>query len=147
MRHYGLIVLESKIVASWTCTLQMIEVIVSVLRRSFLNIFLRWRLDKLNWFFILTARLVTTLIRARAMRMTAVTLITPLTRMPTRITSTQPIHQRRTLTTFLQQVLTATTHNSNPSRSNPITVPVLSLHLIHLVIVFSRRPLCHFGYD
>ena len=141
----GLIVLKPKMVISWACTLQMIEVMVSVLSGSFFNMFFRRGLNKLNRMFILTARPIA-LPRTRTMRVATVALITPLARMVTRITTAQSIHQGCTMTTFLQQVLKPTTDHPDPRRSNPITVPVLSLHLIYLIIVFSRRPFCHFGY-
>lgn len=139
------IVLKPKMVISWACSLQMIEVMVSVLSGSFFNIFFRRGLNKLNRMFLLTAGPIA-LTRTQTMRVTTVALITPLTRMVTRVTAAQSIHQGCTMTAFLQQVLTPTTDHPDPRRSNPITVPVLSLHLIHLVIVFGRRPFCYFCY-
>ena len=123
----------------------MIEVMVSVLSESFFNIFFRRGLNKLNRMFLFTAGPIA-LTRTRTVRVTTVALITPLTRMVTRITAAQSIHQGCTMTAFLKQVLTATTDHPDPCWGNPITVPVLSLHLIHLIIVFGRRPFCYLSY-
>ena len=142
----GLLIFIAEGIGSGTDRFQMIEVVVSVVfRGSFFDIFFGGGLDKFNCFLILTYRPITTL--TRTMRMTTITLITSITRVMTSITSTQPIHKRRTLTTFLQQMLTSTTNHPNPGRGNPITVPVLPLNLIHFIIMFSRRPFRHLGHN
>jgi hypothetical protein len=96
----GLLVFVAEVTGSWTGRFQMIEVVVSVvLWGSFFDIFFGGGLDELDGFLVFTQGSVAKF--AGTVRVTAIALVTSVTRVMTSITPTQPIHKRGALTAFL----------------------------------------------